>query len=466
MKVNWLKIISGKAFFYALLMEVFFLLLAFINYPLRKIFTDNSVSPQNETILHYLLAIFIGLFLIYFLIYKEEKAKGDFFKKNFKVLIIFFIIFQITLLLIPPIGSADIYNYIFRAKVLTVYHENPYIVPAGNFPNDPLADYAQAGAGKIPLIYGPVWLGLAILPTILAGKSVLFGVFLFKLLAIIFNSATCYFIFRILGRLKPNYQHFGTIIYAFNPLILFEIANNGHNDIIMMFLVILSIYFFAKNRYYLSFSALLLAVFVKYIALILLPVLILFIFSNLSNKKEKFKFVISCLFITCLLLILNYFAIGKIMFIAKGTEAIAKIFNPFLLPPGQLLFYLFLNPNFSEIQLFVKSFGYLIFLIFYFFILGSFFWQRKKSLVDLVNIFSLIILFYLVLATSQLMPWYLVWFFPLAILLKQYHGIVIFLTGFIPICFYIFLYFLGYFFLLIIFLFYFSFRKFYLKRLV
>lgn len=455
MKINFSKNFQNQFFTYCLLTAIFWLLLSFIEYPLRKIFHDYSISPYHEMIVLYLLIVFGGLFICYFLIYDWGRKNDKELKNNFKTIIFFFIAFQIILLIIPPIGSSDIYNYIFRTKVLTVYHENPYLVPAGNFPNDPLADYAQAGGGQTPLTYGPLWLGLALIPTILAKGTVFWGAFSFKLLAIILSSATCYLIFKILKQMKPDYQYLGTLLYAFNPLLLFEIANNGHNDIAMMFLVILSTYYFIENRFYLSFIGLTLAVLVKYIALILIPILFLFILNGLSTKKEKIKFAFFSLFIFSSLIILSYFLTGGTILIGKGVKAIADIFCPLFLPPLSFVIYLFSTTfDLKTSKIIVKFLTNFLFMVIYIYLLIKIIKQKNKESFDLIIFYSTAILGFLILAVSQLMPWYLIWFFPLAILIRKYIKLIIFLTVFMLICAYIFLYFLGYFFLLSYIIFY------------
>jgi hypothetical protein len=460
MKINYLKIFQNEIFLSALLMEIFFLLLAFIDYPLREIFQDKSLSPRNEMILLYLLLIFIGLLIAYFLIYDWAKKNNQLLKDNFKIIILFFIIFQLTLLFIPPIGSADVYTYILRTKILTHYQQNPFVVPAANFPSDPLINFTDKSANGIPLMYGPLWLTISLIAVVLGKSSVTLTVLLFKLTAIIFSCLTCYLVFKILGHLKKDYQYLGTVMYAFNPLLLFEIANNGHNDIIMMFFVILGLYYFLKSKYYLGLIVLICAVLIKYIALILLPILGLFVLNNLRGKYKKVKFGLSLLFFCFIVFWLNWLLGGKTSFILQGIKTITDFFYPHLLPPLSFLIYLFSTNLPLEVQkLVVKGLGGILFFIVYLYLLIDILWHKRGSSINLIIFSSLAIFFYLIFTVNQLMSWYLIWFLPLAILIKPHLKLSNFLTGFVPICFYIFLYPLGYFLLLMGVFFCFFFKK-------
>jgi hypothetical protein len=65
------------------------------------------------------------------------------------------------------------------------------------------------------------------------------------------------------------------LLYAWNPLALFETAANGHNDPAMAFLVVLALYTFIGGRPRLSLVGLMAAALVKFIPLVLVPVLAL-----------------------------------------------------------------------------------------------------------------------------------------------------------------------------------------------
>src|SRR6185437_2612208 len=56
--------------------------------------------------------------------------------------------------------SYDIFNYIFYAKIITFYHQNPYLHRALDFPQDKMLHFMRWTHVTYP--YGPVWLGITI----------------------------------------------------------------------------------------------------------------------------------------------------------------------------------------------------------------------------------------------------------------------------------------------------------------
>lgn len=425
--------VTDKILFYGIIMEALFALLALIEFPLRMIFQDYSISPRNGIILGYLAAIFIGLFIIYFLSYKNLKKNPVLLQNKFKIIVFFFILFQLTLLFIPPIGSADVYNYVFRTKVLTHYHENPYLVPAGNFPDDNLAMHAQQGGGGNPLIYGPFWLLISILPTILSGGTVFWGSLSFKAVAILFNAGTLYLIFKILEKIKPEKKYLGAFLYALNPFLLFEIANNGHNDIAMVFFVILSIYLFIQEKYYLGLSFLTLSVLVKFISLILVPIYALMIMNKKIGFFKKSSAVLISILIFFTIVYSSYMLAGGNIKIISGVSKQASLYAVTYMSP--LPFLIELTTNISQKS--IKQLGALFFIIIYFFLTLKIFALKKNSPINLIKYSFFAFFLYILVGNTSLLPWYFLWLMPLIILLS-YTNIVLILTFMLPIGYIIF----------------------------
>ncbi|MBT4277351.1 hypothetical protein HOD96_01215 [Candidatus Falkowbacteria bacterium] len=409
------NLLKNKVFVYASIMELLFVLLIFAEYPLRKIFGDYFTPPLTGYIFIYFIFIFSGLIFFYFLIYKLGKNNKDIIKNNFKIIIFFFILFQLTLLIIPPLGSSDLYNYIYRTKVLTHYHENPFLVPPDTFPQDPLINLTWSEAHNTPLIYGPLWLGISILPTVLAFNDITAGVMLFKLLAILFSIISGFLIFKILARIKPDYKYLGFTLYVFNPLLLFEIANNGHNDIAMMFFVLLSVYFFLKEKYCLSIAILTLSVIIKFITILLLPILVLIIINKKGKIKEKIKFISLSILIFFTVIFLGYFLSGNNLKIFLGVlkQTQMSIFTHFSLFP------LLLQTFFQNLDIIIiKKISNLAFIISYVIIITRILYLKNKDFYNLIKYFFLVFFLYFILASTWLMPWYFIWIIPLAVILN------------------------------------------------
>jgi hypothetical protein len=192
-------------------------------------------------------------------------------------------VFSLTLMFVYPVGAVDIFDYIINGRILAHYRLSPFVHVASEFPYDPFTPYAAWQT--IPSAYGPLWAFLAAGTNLLAGSAdLLANVWAFKGLAILFYILDIGLIYGILTEIKPAYALPGAFLFAWNPLLLFETAANGHNDSVMMFFVLLAIHLLLKHRPSLSIIALTGSVMIKFITIILLP---FFLLSLLEHGEKK-----------------------------------------------------------------------------------------------------------------------------------------------------------------------------------
>ena len=111
--MNALIFLKNKINLFGLTMLFLFSGIFFVEFYLRKIFNDNGIPPLNIKIVSFLTIVFSGLLFLYLKLKKYLKT-NDISKKVFTSAIYLFIAFQVFLVLIPPTGSADVYNYIHQ----------------------------------------------------------------------------------------------------------------------------------------------------------------------------------------------------------------------------------------------------------------------------------------------------------------------------------------------------------------
>ena len=195
--------------------------------------------------------------------------------------------------------SYDLFNYIFDAKILTFYHQLPYFHSALDFPKDPMLNFMRWTHRIYP--YGPSWLILTV-PLSFIGRNIfLLTFFLFKILMGLSFLGSCYLIYKISEKLFPQNKIINTVFFAFNPLVLIESLVSAHNDIPMIFFILLSIYLFAQKKKVLSWISNLFSIGVKFSTGALLPLFIITEFFDRTGRKinwEKF-------FVTAFLLSLS-----------------------------------------------------------------------------------------------------------------------------------------------------------------
>lgn len=143
--------------------------------------------------------------------------------------------------LTPAMLSHDIVAYASYGRVLAVYHSNPYFVAIATFPHDPFTSVNYWS--KTVSAYGPIWMfvcgffGLLLHPT-LADYTLAFR--FFALAMHLLNTWLVGCTLRQMDR-APRTVTLGMLLYAWNPLALLESSLGGHNDVLMVTFVLLSI---------------------------------------------------------------------------------------------------------------------------------------------------------------------------------------------------------------------------------
>lgn len=168
--------------------------------------------------------------------------------------------------------SYDIFNYIFDAKIVTHYHENPYVHKALDYAGDPMLSFMRWTHRVYP--YGPVWLALTVPVSFLGFGFFLPTFFLFKMLSLVFYLVGVMFLYRLAKLLHKDKALFITALFALNPLILVEGLVSSHLDIVMISFMIVAFYYLFQKKYIKSFLYLLLSIGIKFATGFLLPVFI------------------------------------------------------------------------------------------------------------------------------------------------------------------------------------------------
>lgn len=145
-------------------------------------------------------------------------------------------LFSATLLFQPMLLSDDVFTYIFSGRILAIYHANPLNTAPQQFPSDPYLFWTISGRNS-PNIYGPLWLCIC---TLLASisNSPLISLFLFKGLELCAHLINIVLVWMILSRIVPTRRVTGTLLYAWSPLALIELAGSGHSEGILLTLLL------------------------------------------------------------------------------------------------------------------------------------------------------------------------------------------------------------------------------------
>lgn len=226
--------------------------------------------------------------------------------------------------------SYDLFNYIFDAKIITHYQQNPYLHKALDFPGDPLLGFMHWTHRVYP--YGPVWLVLTVPLSFIGMNFFLPTFFLFKLLIAASFLGTTYYIGKILKKISPKKEIWGMVFFALNPLIIIESLVSAHLDIVMLFFAMWSLYQLINKKYIPALVLLAVSIGIKFATAALLPVYLIVIALQLKNKKINWSLV----FFSSLILM-----IGTVIYMAQKSN-----FQPWYLLEA-LFIAVFLSENYA-----------------------------------------------------------------------------------------------------------------------
>lgn len=203
-----------------------------------------------------------------------------------------------------PALSHDVYNYIFNAKMLVKYQLDPHVHSAQEISSDPWLRFMHNVHTSAPYGYG--WTYASVLPYLIGLEKFTLTLGVFKVFMAVGWIGWLFTAWRLLRLqehdLRKNAENLWWLT-ATLPLILVEHLATMHNDLWMMAFALGSFWslFSAKNsgklfwvKFLLSCILLFVSIWMKYVALVLLPLWMLLWFAVL--KKNKFHHFQTLLF--------------------------------------------------------------------------------------------------------------------------------------------------------------------------
>ncbi len=199
-------------------------------------------------------------------------------------------VFGVILLLSYPQTAIDMFVYAIRTRGWALYNLSPFLVSPDAFPaSDPWLSLAGEWADAASP-YGPIWEWLSLGGFHLSGGSYLGHLFAIKIISSLAYLGSAGLIYLILRRIRPQWAVAGMAFFAWNPLVLFESVQNAHNDIVMVFFLLLAIWAYTHliERQKFLFAVIFIAAFaasilVKFVTLLILP----FFLLGLALRQPK-----------------------------------------------------------------------------------------------------------------------------------------------------------------------------------
>jgi hypothetical protein len=148
-----------------------------------------------------------------------------------------------TAALALPANSWDVFAYLGFGRISAVHGLNPYLTGYAQ-----IADaYSPYAWYRGPMNYGPVVLPVFIVAGLASEFSPLAALYVLKVVWLVVHLCAAWVLCHVLkgARLDPGY---GLFLFVLNPLVLFELIVNGHNDGLMIFMAVLALAALQRGR--------------------------------------------------------------------------------------------------------------------------------------------------------------------------------------------------------------------------
>jgi hypothetical protein len=208
-------------------------------------------QPHPAAAVLFLGAMGIGYAAYLFAIVRLDARPGS-ASKALGVVVVFAVMFQVTLWFMPGIMTTDLASYVMYGRVAGVYDANPYVVPPAAFPNDSLLPWWIARMWySTTASYGPLWIDLSwVIARLTGGMDQLGQILTYRLLVNAVHLANLGLVWWLLRRLSTPARLATFVAFAWSPLLLFQIAGNGHNDAVMLLFMLLACATLVSSRHW------------------------------------------------------------------------------------------------------------------------------------------------------------------------------------------------------------------------
>jgi hypothetical protein len=380
------------------------------NFPLmryfqKRIFIENITKFSRVSFFTFLIAFSI-LFILFGLAWWEAHKFRD--QATLWIILGFGGIFALTTIFVYPLTSPDIFTYIVRSLVMMQYHTNPITTPPVQFAKDPLMHMAGANI-TLSSPYGPLCVFIQALPVVIAGRNLLASLLLTKIMFSTTFIASAFFVYKILSQIAPRFALSGTLALAWNPFTLFEYSVNSHNDIAMMFFVILAVFALLKERPVWAMTLITASALIKFASIVLIPLFFIYSFSHQSTLQKRILYIIDASIIS-LALIINSFAPFWI-----GPQTFGRFFEQIKNQRYSFSAFLYYSSSGSISSNQANMIGWTFFGACFLYSL----WLSSKDFSSLLKGCCITMFAFLGLSATYNQVWYLIWPFALAVLVPQ-----------------------------------------------
>jgi hypothetical protein len=168
--------------------------------------------------------------------------------------------------------SRDVYSYIASGQIVSIHGGNPYVQTPADFPGLMVRELVGPKWVDTPSVYGPLFSHLSGVVTRTSERlDVLVDTF--RVIAIAASLGTTFVIGAVVRRHRPGRAAFAVAAFGLSPVVLFQGAASGHNDLLVALAISVGAWLVLADRTMWAVGILSLGAMVK--ANAVLPVLLL-----------------------------------------------------------------------------------------------------------------------------------------------------------------------------------------------
>jgi hypothetical protein len=186
-------------------------------------------------------------------------------------------------LLAPAMLSTDVFSYQAYARIGELYGANPYLSGPHAIALDPVYPFIGAKWVTIPSAYGPVF---TVLSYVLAPLSIVASAFAYKAIAAVASLVTVGLVWNA-ARLRGIDPVKAAAVVGLNPLLVVYGVGGGHNDILMLAVLMAGVVLVLQHRDRAGAGSLVLATGIKLTAGLLLPFALAATGSPLARPRRR-----------------------------------------------------------------------------------------------------------------------------------------------------------------------------------
>jgi hypothetical protein len=319
----------------------------------------------------------------------------------------------VAFVFVYPATAIDVYIYAARSHLLTEYGLNPSTVsPDRLWELDPYVRYASQEWSDDTSPYGPLWNVLAAPMTAMDDDTIGNAVLLFKTLMTIAMVGTGALIHSIARRVQPDDALAATLAWLWCPLVLWEGIANSHNDMLLVLLVIAALWSWTFRREGWVVPLLGAAALLKVVTVMLLPAAVIAIIVRTGWNR---RLLVVALQTAALSAGAIWIAFVPFFDFSGTVDAIRSQRGVWVTSPA-LLADLVLDQELHvdvDFGLMYERFSTGVILLLAFG--GALLAWRRPALLPRIGYEQLF--WFLLLATSNMRPWYVIWLVALAVAL-------------------------------------------------